>query len=90
VLVCHGGSGDAYEAAAVELDDQWVFAGSQVLGNENTDFDFVVANLFVWDTMHLEAVEAGGRRCVVERGHCCRTSVWMGSYVDEFSWDRNW
>jgi hypothetical protein len=72
-LVGHGGFEDAYEAATVELDDQRVFAGSQILGNEDTDFDLVVANLFVWDTMHVEAVEAGGRRCVVERSHCCRT-----------------
>jgi hypothetical protein len=43
-----------------------MFAGLEVLGDENADFDLVGADLFVACAVDVEAVEASGCCCVVE------------------------
>jgi hypothetical protein len=53
----------------MELDDQWMFARFQILGNKDADFDLVIPNSFIGYTVDVEAVEAGSRCCIVKRSH---------------------
>jgi hypothetical protein len=51
------------------LDDQWMFARFQILGNKDADFDLVIPNPFVGYAVDVEAVEAGSRCSIIKWSH---------------------
>ena len=58
-----------YEAAAVELCNEWVFAWLQIFGHENADLDCVGADMLVRRTIHMEPVESSLGSGVVKGCH---------------------
>jgi hypothetical protein len=60
---------ESYQAAAMELDDYWMFAGFEVFGYEDATFDFVVSDFLVRGAVDVEAIEARSGCGVVERSH---------------------
>lgn len=53
----------------MELHHDGMFAAFKLFGYKDGDFDFMIANLLVRGAVHVETVQAGGRRGVVERSH---------------------
>ena len=53
----------------MELHHDGMFAALELLRHEDGDFDLMLANLLVRGAVHVETVQAGGRRGVVERSH---------------------
>lgn len=47
---------EAHESSAVEFHHNGMFAAFELLGHENCDFDFMISNLLVRGTVHVEAV----------------------------------
>ena len=58
-----------YETAAMELDDQRMFAWLESFGHENADFDGVRVDSLVGRAVDVEGVEAGFGSGVVVGSH---------------------
>jgi hypothetical protein len=54
----------------MKLSNQRMFARLKTLRHEDSDLDLMISDLLVGSAVHMEAVEAGSRRSVVERRHC--------------------
>lgn len=58
-----------YQAAAMELDENGVFAWLEGLGDQDTDVDRLVIDFLVRGSVDVEAVEASFGRGVIEWCH---------------------
>lgn len=66
----------SYQAAAVEFDEDGMFAGLEMFGNQDSDIDALVVGFLIRRAVDVEAVEARLWRCIVKRCHgsivyCC-------------------
>jgi hypothetical protein len=62
-------SESTYQSTAVELDHNWRLSGLEVFRHDDTNFDFMFADLLIRSPKYVETVESIGFRRVVKGCH---------------------